>query len=152
MDKARNTHSHTLPAVQFETVSPTCNTNSSILQLTMPPKRPATSPAKSPSVPKKTRKSLTLEAKLDIIHRHERGEKTNSIARHHGHRLCLPFSRQQTLNGPRNSPTPKEKCIYEWRESGEGKMLADNRWNVNKASVHLSGGKWSREKQQQTTT
>ena len=50
----------------------------------MPPKRPATSPAKSPSVSKKTRKSLTLEAKLDIIHRHERGEKTNSIARHHG--------------------------------------------------------------------
>ena len=46
----------------------------------MPPKRPA----KSPSVPKKTRKSLTLEANLDIIHRHERGEKTNSIARHHG--------------------------------------------------------------------
>ncbi|MPC21926.1 CENPB DNA-binding domain-containing protein 1 [Portunus trituberculatus] len=50
----------------------------------MPPKHPATSPAMSPSVAKKTRKSLTLEAKLDIIHRQERGEKTNSIARHHG--------------------------------------------------------------------
>ncbi|MPC33497.1 hypothetical protein E2C01_026849 [Portunus trituberculatus] len=35
------------------------------------------------SVAKKTRKSLTLDVKLDIIHRHERGEKTNSIARHH---------------------------------------------------------------------
>ncbi|MPC89039.1 CENPB DNA-binding domain-containing protein 1 [Portunus trituberculatus] len=46
----------------------------------MPPKRPAM----SPSVGKKTRKSLTLEVKLDIIHRQERGEKTNSIARHHG--------------------------------------------------------------------
>ncbi|MPC69120.1 CENPB DNA-binding domain-containing protein 1 [Portunus trituberculatus] len=50
----------------------------------MPPKHPATSPAMSPSVAKKTRKSLTLEVKLDIIHRHERGEKTNSIARYHG--------------------------------------------------------------------
>ncbi|MPC83245.1 CENPB DNA-binding domain-containing protein 1 [Portunus trituberculatus] len=50
----------------------------------MPPKRPATSPAMLPSVAKKTRKSLTLEAKLDIIHRHERSEKTNSIAGHHG--------------------------------------------------------------------
>ncbi|MPC30312.1 hypothetical protein E2C01_023573 [Portunus trituberculatus] len=36
------------------------------------------------SVAKKTRKSLTLEVKLDIIHRLERGEKTNSIASHHG--------------------------------------------------------------------
>ncbi|MPC78055.1 CENPB DNA-binding domain-containing protein 1 [Portunus trituberculatus] len=50
----------------------------------MPPKLPATSPAMSPSVTKKTRKSLTLEVKPDIIHRHERGKKTNSIARHHG--------------------------------------------------------------------
>ncbi|MPC60393.1 hypothetical protein E2C01_054437 [Portunus trituberculatus] len=41
-------------------------------------------PAMSPSVAKKTRKSLTLEVKLDIIRRHERGEKTNSIASHHG--------------------------------------------------------------------
>ncbi|MPC82409.1 hypothetical protein E2C01_077076 [Portunus trituberculatus] len=38
----------------------------------------------SPSVAKRTRKFLTLEVKLDIIHRHERGEKTNSIACHHG--------------------------------------------------------------------
>ncbi|MPC59471.1 hypothetical protein E2C01_053490 [Portunus trituberculatus] len=38
----------------------------------------------SPNVAKTTRKSLTLEVKLDIIHRHKRGEKTNSIARHHG--------------------------------------------------------------------
>ncbi|MPC93059.1 CENPB DNA-binding domain-containing protein 1 [Portunus trituberculatus] len=50
----------------------------------MPPKCPATSPAMSPSIVKKTRKSLTLEVKLDIVHRHEREEKTNSIARHHG--------------------------------------------------------------------
>ncbi|MPC53112.1 hypothetical protein E2C01_046997 [Portunus trituberculatus] len=42
----------------------------------MPPKRPAM----SPSVAKKTRKSLILKVKLDIIHRHERGEKT-----------CLPW-------------------------------------------------------------
>ncbi|MPC20917.1 CENPB DNA-binding domain-containing protein 1 [Portunus trituberculatus] len=46
----------------------------------MPPKRPAM----SLSVAKKTMKSLTLEVKLDIIHRYERGKKTNSIARHHG--------------------------------------------------------------------
>ncbi|MPC15064.1 CENPB DNA-binding domain-containing protein 1 [Portunus trituberculatus] len=50
----------------------------------MPPKRPATSTAMSPSIAKKTSKSLTLEVKLDIIYRHERGEKTNSIARNHG--------------------------------------------------------------------
>ncbi|MPC32337.1 hypothetical protein E2C01_025647 [Portunus trituberculatus] len=37
----------------------------------MPPKRPATSPAMSPSIAKKTRKSLTLEEKLNIIHRYE---------------------------------------------------------------------------------
>ncbi|MPC41159.1 CENPB DNA-binding domain-containing protein 1 [Portunus trituberculatus] len=46
----------------------------------MPPKRPVM----LPSVAKKTRKSHTLKVKLDIIHRHERGKKTNSIARHHG--------------------------------------------------------------------
>ncbi|MPC75394.1 hypothetical protein E2C01_069781 [Portunus trituberculatus] len=45
----------------------------------MPPKRPAM----PPSVAKKTRKSLTLEVKLDIIHGHERGEKTNSIVSLH---------------------------------------------------------------------
>ncbi|MPC27318.1 hypothetical protein E2C01_020486 [Portunus trituberculatus] len=39
--------------------------------LNMPPKHPATSPAMLPSIAKKTRKSLTLEVKLDIIHRHE---------------------------------------------------------------------------------
>ncbi|MPC40462.1 Guanine nucleotide-binding protein G(i) subunit alpha [Portunus trituberculatus] len=50
----------------------------------MPPKRPATSPAMSPSVAEMIRKSLTHEVKLAIIHRHERGEKTNSIARYHG--------------------------------------------------------------------
>ncbi|MPC32780.1 CENPB DNA-binding domain-containing protein 1 [Portunus trituberculatus] len=49
----------------------------------MLPKRPATSPTMSPSVAK-TRKSLTHEVKLDIIHRYERGEKTNSIAHHRG--------------------------------------------------------------------
>ncbi|MPD03422.1 hypothetical protein E2C01_099060 [Portunus trituberculatus] len=52
----------------------------------MPPKHPATTPAMSPSIAKITRKSLTLEVKLDI-HSHERGEKTNSTARHHG---CTP--------------------------------------------------------------
>ncbi|MPC90292.1 CENPB DNA-binding domain-containing protein 1 [Portunus trituberculatus] len=50
----------------------------------MPPKWPTTSPAMLPSIAKKTRKSLTHKVKLDIIHRHERGEKTNSIAHHHG--------------------------------------------------------------------
>ncbi|MPC09755.1 hypothetical protein E2C01_002376 [Portunus trituberculatus] len=50
------------------------------LTLNIPPKRPATSPAMSP---KKKRKSFTLEVKLDIIHRHERGQKTNGIAHHH---------------------------------------------------------------------
>ncbi|MPC74683.1 CENPB DNA-binding domain-containing protein 1 [Portunus trituberculatus] len=50
----------------------------------MPPKHLATSPAMFPSIAKKTRKSLTDEVKVDIIHRHERGEKTNSIARPHG--------------------------------------------------------------------
>ncbi|MPC89610.1 CENPB DNA-binding domain-containing protein 1 [Portunus trituberculatus] len=50
----------------------------------MPPKHYTTSPAMSPSVAKKTRKSLTPEVKPDIIHRHEKGEKTNSIARYHG--------------------------------------------------------------------
>ncbi|MPC72149.1 hypothetical protein E2C01_066443 [Portunus trituberculatus] len=50
----------------------------------MPPKHPATSPAMSPSIAKKTRKSLTLEVKLDIIHRNKRGKKTNSIACHYG--------------------------------------------------------------------
>ncbi|MPC75342.1 hypothetical protein E2C01_069728 [Portunus trituberculatus] len=38
--------------------------------LNLPPKYPAM----LPSVAKKTRKSLTLEVKLDIIHRHERRE------------------------------------------------------------------------------
>ncbi|MPC25673.1 hypothetical protein E2C01_018797 [Portunus trituberculatus] len=50
----------------------------------MPPKCPAISPAMLPSVAKKTRKSLTLKVKLDTIQRHKRGEKANSIARHHG--------------------------------------------------------------------
>ncbi|MPD06296.1 hypothetical protein E2C01_102101 [Portunus trituberculatus] len=46
----------------------------------MPPKCPATSPAMSHRIAKKTRKSLTLEVKLDNIHRHERGEKTNTLS------------------------------------------------------------------------
>ncbi|MPC23454.1 Tigger transposable element-derived protein 4 [Portunus trituberculatus] len=50
----------------------------------MPPNHSATSPAMSPIIAKKKRKSLTLEVKLDIIHTHEGGEKTNSIAHHHG--------------------------------------------------------------------
>ncbi|MPC09256.1 hypothetical protein E2C01_001859 [Portunus trituberculatus] len=41
---------------------------------------PATSPAMSPSIAKKTRKSLTLKVKLDIIHRHEKSfEQKNSL-------------------------------------------------------------------------
>ncbi|MPC97036.1 hypothetical protein E2C01_092324 [Portunus trituberculatus] len=47
--------------------------------LYMPPKRPVM----SPSIAKKTRKSLTFKVKLDVIHKHERRE-TNSIASHHG--------------------------------------------------------------------
>ncbi|MPC48393.1 hypothetical protein E2C01_042165 [Portunus trituberculatus] len=43
--------------------------------LNLPPK----CPAMWPSVPKKTRKSFTLEVKLDIIHRHERSEKTIAL-------------------------------------------------------------------------
>ncbi|MPC95265.1 hypothetical protein E2C01_090467 [Portunus trituberculatus] len=35
------------------------------------------------SIAKKTRKSPTFKVKVDVIHRHEKGEKTNSIARHH---------------------------------------------------------------------
>ncbi|MPD04527.1 hypothetical protein E2C01_100221 [Portunus trituberculatus] len=58
----------------------------------MTPKRPATSHAMLPSIAKKTKKSLTLEVKLDIIHRHERGKKTNSIAHHHLHSIyCLYY-------------------------------------------------------------
>ncbi|MPC68398.1 hypothetical protein E2C01_062598 [Portunus trituberculatus] len=41
------------------------------LVLNNPPKRPAM----SPSIAKKKWKSLTLEVKLDIINRHEGGEK-----------------------------------------------------------------------------
>ncbi|MPC78630.1 CENPB DNA-binding domain-containing protein 1 [Portunus trituberculatus] len=67
----------------------------------MPPKRPTTSSAMSPSVAKKKRKSLTLKVKLDIIHRHERGEKTNSIACYHGLTpstvSAILLSSQQTL-------------------------------------------------------
>ncbi|MPC87938.1 CENPB DNA-binding domain-containing protein 1 [Portunus trituberculatus] len=50
----------------------------------MTQKRPATNPSMLPSITKKTRKSLTREVKVDIIHRYERGKKTNSIDRHHG--------------------------------------------------------------------
>ncbi|MPC91220.1 hypothetical protein E2C01_086241 [Portunus trituberculatus] len=49
----------------------------------MPPKCPATSPTMLRSIAKKKRKSLTLEVKLDIYYSQTRGEKTNSIARHH---------------------------------------------------------------------
>ncbi|MPC70518.1 hypothetical protein E2C01_064768 [Portunus trituberculatus] len=44
------------------------------LMLNLPPKRPATSPAMSLSIAKKTRKSLTLKFKLDIIQRHDKRE------------------------------------------------------------------------------
>ncbi|MPC47173.1 hypothetical protein E2C01_040910 [Portunus trituberculatus] len=51
----------------------------------------------------KTRKSLTLQVKLDILHRHERSEKTNnSIARHHlGSIYCLNyFQVSETTDSP----------------------------------------------------
>ncbi|MPD02071.1 Vacuolar protein sorting-associated protein 45 [Portunus trituberculatus] len=73
MDKTHTTHSPL-----FKTI--TASAAARLPLLYMPPKRPAI----SPSVAKKTRKSLTLEVKLDIIHRHERVKKTNSIASHHG--------------------------------------------------------------------
>ncbi|MPC22929.1 hypothetical protein E2C01_015958 [Portunus trituberculatus] len=57
-------HSLTL----FKTI--TASAAARLLSLNLPPKRPAM----LPSITKKTRKSLTLEVKLDIIHRHERQE------------------------------------------------------------------------------
>ncbi|MPC09784.1 hypothetical protein E2C01_002402 [Portunus trituberculatus] len=64
------------------------------------------------NVAKKTRKSLILEVKLDIIHRHERAEKTNSIASHHG---LTPFSSQQTLlrRLKTTRPSPSEQELME---------------------------------------
>ncbi|MPC59106.1 hypothetical protein E2C01_053123 [Portunus trituberculatus] len=52
---------------QFKTL-----TASRLPSLNLPPK----CPVMWPSVPKTTRKSLTLKMKLDIIHRHKRGKKT----------------------------------------------------------------------------
>ncbi|MPD00181.1 hypothetical protein E2C01_095637 [Portunus trituberculatus] len=52
----------------FKTI--TASAAACLPSLYMPPKRPAM----SPSIAKKTRKSHTLEVKLDIIHRHERRE------------------------------------------------------------------------------
>ncbi|MPC58933.1 Non-structural protein NS1 [Portunus trituberculatus] len=54
---------HSLPL--FKTI--TASAAAHIPSLNLPPKRPAM----SPSVAKKTRKSLTLEVKLDIIHKHK---------------------------------------------------------------------------------
>ncbi|MPC31417.1 hypothetical protein E2C01_024706 [Portunus trituberculatus] len=55
----------------------------------------------SPSVAK-TRKSVTLKVKLDIIHRHERGEKTNCIARHHLDSIYCRYYFQATSGNPRD--------------------------------------------------
>ncbi|MPC36928.1 hypothetical protein E2C01_030398 [Portunus trituberculatus] len=58
-----------------------------------------------PSIAKMTRKSPTLEVKLDIIHRHERGQKTNSIARLHLDSIyCLYYFQVSRLY--------KEDCTY----------------------------------------
>lgn len=46
----------------------------------MAPKRPAASLTEG-GKPKKSRKAISLETKLEIVQRHERGEGTNSIAR-----------------------------------------------------------------------
>ncbi|MPC65254.1 hypothetical protein E2C01_059386 [Portunus trituberculatus] len=82
MDKTRTPHSPTLARFYFKTITASAATR--LPSLNMPPKCPATRLAMSPSIAKKTRKSLTHEVKLDIIDGHVRGEKTNSIARHHG--------------------------------------------------------------------
>ncbi|MPC98895.1 hypothetical protein E2C01_094281 [Portunus trituberculatus] len=55
-------------------------------RLNLPPKRSAM----WPSVSKKTRKSLTLEVKLDIIHRHERQENYSN-AHHHLASIYCPY-------------------------------------------------------------
>ncbi|MPC15576.1 hypothetical protein E2C01_008375 [Portunus trituberculatus] len=57
---------HSLPLFKTIAASPAA----CLASFNLPPKRPAM----LPSVTKKTRKSLTLEVKLDIIHRHERRE------------------------------------------------------------------------------
>ncbi|MPC57991.1 hypothetical protein E2C01_051983 [Portunus trituberculatus] len=85
VDKTRTTHS------PFKTI--TASAAARLPFLNMPPKHPAM----LHSITKKKRKSLTLEVKLDIIHRHEKGEKTNSIARHHG----LTPSTASTIFKPR---------------------------------------------------
>ncbi|MPC27254.1 hypothetical protein E2C01_020422 [Portunus trituberculatus] len=69
LDKTRTAHSPTLPRSLFKTI--TASAAACLPSLKMPPKRPATSPAMSPSVAK-TRKSLTLKVKLDVIHRYKR--------------------------------------------------------------------------------
>ncbi|MPC64025.1 hypothetical protein E2C01_058135 [Portunus trituberculatus] len=61
---SRGQHAHhSLPLLKIITASAAVRLPS----LNLPPKRPAI----PPSVAKKTRKSLTLQVKLDIIHRHE---------------------------------------------------------------------------------
>ncbi|MPC17217.1 hypothetical protein E2C01_010065 [Portunus trituberculatus] len=80
---------HSLPL--FKTVSAAARLPS----LNLPPKHPAM----SLSIAKKTRKSLTLEVKLDIIHRHERGEKNNSIARHHLDSIYCLYYFQKPIRG-----------------------------------------------------
>ncbi|MPD03076.1 hypothetical protein E2C01_098694 [Portunus trituberculatus] len=64
VDKTRTT----LPFPNFSSKQKQGPVPARHLTLNMPPKCPATSPAMSLSIAKKTRKSLTLEVKLDIIH------------------------------------------------------------------------------------
>ena len=68
----------------------------------MAPKRPATN--QSGSCSKKSRKSLTLDVKLDILKRYEQGQKTIDIVRATG------FS-ESTLRTIRSSKDKINKCI-----------------------------------------
>ncbi|MPC97693.1 hypothetical protein E2C01_093019 [Portunus trituberculatus] len=63
---------------RFPVLNITASATARLPSLNLPPKRPAM----WSSIPKKTRKSLNLKVKVDIIHRHERRENY-SIAGHH---------------------------------------------------------------------
>ncbi|MPC73498.1 Dolichyl-diphosphooligosaccharide--protein glycosyltransferase subunit [Portunus trituberculatus] len=77
------------------------------------------------SIAKKTRKSLTLEVKLDIIYRHERGEKTNSIAHHHG----LTPSTVSTIFKLTDSIKKAGETGASYERSGNGRVVeALSRW------------------------
>ncbi|MPD01244.1 hypothetical protein E2C01_096763 [Portunus trituberculatus] len=73
MDKTRTTHSPYPSPLLVQNKNRV--QHQLVISHSMPPRRPTTSLAMSPCFAKKPRKSLTLEVKLDIIPRHERGEK-----------------------------------------------------------------------------